>query len=131
MKPDYLHDMTGGGKFKHVVAENLVRLYQFGEEETHQLVTDICKTVIIAKSSLALHDLPYIDPVNCRLTLIPGDSDIGILRTGNDNLFECHLTLASYGSMIGMMLAIGNGFNWLAEVSADNIDFLYSPGGTW
>ena len=103
MKLEYIHDTTDGGRYKQVVSENLVRLYDFGEEENIQLVQIIRDKIVNGNSSLALHELPFIEPINCRLTLDLGEKDTGIMRTSEENVFKCTLSLAGYESMMGMM----------------------------
>ncbi len=130
MKLDFLEDMTEGGKYKQVVSENLVRLYDFTPEETTRLIALIQKVVIEEQQELDLGNIEFITPVNCQLVLKVSDDETGITRQ-DSNVFVCHLPVASYQEMLPMMEAASEGHNWLYEQWISDIDFLYSPGGTW
>jgi hypothetical protein len=131
MKVEYLDDMTDGGKFKDVTSENLIRLFDFNENQTADLSLKIYQTLIIDKQKLDLSNVTFIELVNCKLILQLSSSDKGILRTDKPNTFTCDLTEETYKTAIEIMKAVDSGYNWLCDTSDDNIDFLYSPGGTW
>ncbi|RYE59103.1 MAG: hypothetical protein EOP48_01975 [Sphingobacteriales bacterium] len=131
MKVEYLDDMTDGGKFKNVTSENLIRLFDFDQIQTADLTTEIYQKLIINKAKLDLSNLAFIELVNCKLVLQVSSSDKGILRTEEPNTFTCDLTEETYKTAIEKMKAIDSGYNWLCDTSDDNIDFLYSSGGTW
>ena len=131
MKLEYIHDLTAGGKYKDVVSENLVRLYHFDKIQTEKLTTLISKYIIGKKEKLNLSDIEFIESVNCQLTLQLSDTDIGILRTQKNDIFNCYLTKDTYLTAIEIMKTIDSGYNWLCDISKDDIDFLYSSGGTW
>jgi len=131
MKVEYLHDMTDGGKFKQVTSENLIRLFDFDQKQTIDLTFKILQTLVIEKQKLDLSSVAFIELVNCKLVLQLSSSDKGILRTDNPNMFTCDLTEETYKTAIEFMKATDSGYNWLCETSDDDIDFLYSPGGTW
>lgn len=131
MKLEYLNDISDGGKYKNVVSENLITLYDFNQKETTELTDLIYRKVIVDKQGLDLSTLDFIQPVNCQLILQLSSTDKGILKTDKPNMFTCELTEQSYTSAIGFMKAVDSGYNWLCDTSIDDIDFLYSAGGTW
>jgi hypothetical protein len=132
MKLEYLDDISHSGKYKDVVSENLIRLYDFGKKETSQLVNLIYQRLILDKQSLDLTTADFIQPINCHLTLQLSSSDEGIIRTNKENFFICKLTEQTYSTAIEYMKAVADsGYNWLCGTSSDDIDFLYSAGGTW
>lgn len=132
MKLEYLDDISNGGKYKDVVSENLIRLYDFGLKETTQLVNLIYRRLILDKQTLDLTTADFIQPINCNVTLQLSSSDEGVIKTDKENLFICKLTEQTYITAIDYMKAAADsGCNWLCDTSSDDIDFLYSAGGTW
>jgi hypothetical protein len=132
MKLEYLDDISEGGKFKDIVSENLIRLYDFGEKETTQLVNLIYQRLILDKQSIDLSTVDFIQPINCRVSLQLSSSDKGVIKTDKADIFVCKLTEQTYISAIEYMkAATDHGYNWLCNTSADDIDFFYSAGGTW
>lgn len=131
MRLEYLDDISDGGKYKDVLSENLVKLYDFEHTETIQLTELLYQQLIIARQSLKLATVNFIQSINCKLTLELSSEDKGILRTQNANEFVCKLTEPTWTKAIEYMKAVGNGYNWLCDTSKDDIDFLYSSGGTW
>ncbi len=131
MKVEYLDDISDGGRFKQVSSENLVRLFDFDQSQTTALIKEIWQSLIINKKDLDLSRIAFIEPINCKLILQLSSNDYGILRASESKTFICQLTEESYKRAIDIMKAVDNGFNWLCSTSVDNIDFLYSPGGTW
>jgi hypothetical protein len=130
MKLEFLGDISEGGKFKSVISDNLVRLYDFTEEETDKL-TGLINTVLIEKGEeLNLAKVDFITAINCELTLTIADDYIGIARLSS-SLFKGTFTKENYQEMIEMMEAVTHGHNWLDEYGPIGIDFLYSMGGTW
>lgn len=131
MKVEYLNDMTDGGKYKQVVSENLIRLYDFDTNQTTEFAKLVFQTLIVGKQKLDLSSVEFIEPVNCQLIFQLSLVDKGILKTDKPNIFTCDLTEQSFTTAIEFMKATDSGYNWLCDTSDDNIDFLYSPGGTW
>jgi hypothetical protein len=131
MKLEYLDDISDGGKYKGIVSENLVRLYDFDQKETGRLIDIIHQTLIVDKQKLDLSNLDFVIPVNCHLVLQLSPVDKGITKTDKPNVFNCDMTEQSFITAIELMKVVGDGFNWLCDTSNDNIDFLYSAGGTW
>jgi hypothetical protein len=131
MKLEYLDDISDGGKYKDVVSENLIRLYDFNRSETIELANAIYKRLICDKEKLDLLSLDFIKPLNCQLNFQLSTIDKGILKTDEPNVFVCYLTEKAYLTAIELMNAVDSGYNWLCDTSNDDIDFLYSAGGTW
>lgn len=131
MKLEHLDDISNGGKFKQIVSENLIRLYDFDESQTEALVQLISQTLLTDKQPLDLSTVSFIESVNCILILRLSSVDKGILRADQPHTFTCDLTEQSHMDTIEMMKAVSSGYNWLCRTSEENIDFLYSPGGTW
>ena len=132
MKLEYLNNISDGGKYKDVVAENLIRLYDFTKNETEALANHLQQSLLINKQHLNLYSIDFIEPLNCQLFFQLGSLDMGIKKTDKPNVFICELTESTFTNMIGLMKAVSDsGYNWLCDTSADNIDFLYSAGGTW
>jgi hypothetical protein len=131
MKLEFLDDISNGGQFRDVVADNLVRLYDFTQKETEDLTEMIYQNLIIERSVLDLSKVEFIQKINCRLVLQITSADKGILKTNDPDLFTCSLTEQSYRKLIEIMKAVADGYNWLCDRSDDDIDFLYSAGGVW
>ncbi len=136
MKLEYMHDLTANGKFINVVSENLIRLWDFNQAESklfHELIQNFAKNDLV--DQLELHNEEFIIPINCHLTLIKDKDNVGISRISN-NEFHCKVTTEEYRNMAEyikpFILADTSGYQWLLEqVTDDNIDLLFSPGGTW
>jgi hypothetical protein len=132
MKLEYLDDISEGGKYKDGVSENLIRLYDFGQKETTQLVNLIYQRLIVDKQSLDLTTIDFIEPINCHVTLQLSSSDEGVIKTDKADIFIVKLMEQTYITATEYMnAAADNGYNWLCDTSTDDIDFLYSTGGTW
>ena len=131
MQLEFLSDISDGGKYPDVVSDNLIRLFEFDASETELITRLILKTLIKERESIELADFEFINPVNCRLTMMISDRDYGIIKTEIPDKFTCKLTRESYFIMIERMREVSDGHNWLCDTSNGGIDFLYSPGGTW
>lgn len=132
MKIEFLDDISGGGKFKDVVSDKLIRLFDFDSEEARKFQLAV-KTLIEKGNSITLDSLTFIKPINCSLTLFIDSKDLGIIKT-SEKEFECKLTRDSYHYMVSLIQPFVDkeltGYQWLYNNRAD-IDFLFSPGGTW
>jgi len=136
MKLEYLHDLTANGKFKDVVSENLIRLWDFSPQEAKQfqdLINDFVKNNYVTKLSLDQEE--FIKSINCKLTLVKDEANNGINKLCEDE-FICKLNNDGYKHMIELIKPFVNedcnGYQWLDEqATTGNIDFLFSPGGTW
>jgi hypothetical protein len=132
MKIEFLNDISNGGQFKDVVSDKLIRLFDFSSDEAEKFQKTIRK-LIENENSIAVDSLTFITPVNCSLTLSIDTKDLGIIKTGEKE-FESKLTKESYKEMVSLIQPFvdneSNGYQWLYDNMAD-IDFLFSPGGTW
>jgi hypothetical protein len=132
MKLEFLDDISNGGLFKDVVTNKLVRLFDFDSEDAERFQKAIHELVETGKS-ISVHDLSFIKPINCSLTLLIGNEDLGIMKKGEGE-FECKLTKEVYAEMIMLIQPFvdnkSGGYQWLYNNMAE-IDFLFSPGGTW
>lgn len=113
--------------------DNYVRLYNFDKTEAAKLKLLIEEVVIKDKQQLDLSLVSFIEPRNCNLILAPYKADEGII-TGDNKLFYCALTLASYQAMLELITPFCNkdtkAHQFLYELDNPN-DFLFSPAGTW
>jgi hypothetical protein len=132
MKVEFLDDISNGGQFKDVVSDKLIRLFDFDSSEADKFQRAI-KDLIKNEIKIALGSLNFIQSVNCSLTLSIDNEDLGIIRTGPAE-FECKMTKHSYKEMVSLIQPFVNkesdGYQWLYDNMAE-IDFLFSPGGTW
>lgn len=133
MKVEYLNNISEGGKYRQVVSDNLIRLYDFEPEQARQLQDILRKTIIEERRSLDLSSLEFIRPVNCNLVFQIAHVDEVITTTDNFN-FVCSLAVEDYEQMIANIEPFckpgTDGYQWLHE-SYGTIDLLLSPGGTW
>src|SRR5689334_968915 len=117
MKLEYLDDISENGKYKGVVSENLVRLFDFTTNETTGLTELIYQKLIVERQSLHLSSLSFIESVNCQLSLQVSPNDDGILKTDQQKVFTCNLTEQSFLTVIEYMKAVSSGYNWLCDTS--------------
>ncbi|QHI39092.1 hypothetical protein IMCC3317_44930 [Kordia antarctica] len=136
MKLEYNHDLTDNGKFKNIEIKNLIRLWDFGCNES-KLFQELINSFVLdaSKFEVVLEAQEFITSINCKLTLIKSDKNNGIERISEDQ-FICNLNLDSYKHMINLIEPFINhdssGYQWLDELAnPSEIDFLFSPGGTW
>jgi len=74
----------------------------------------------------------YSSAINCHITLQLSSTDEGVIKTDQSGSFICKLTEQTYITVMEYMKAAADSdYHWLCETSSDNIDFLYSSGGTW
>jgi hypothetical protein len=132
MKVEFINDISNGGQFKDVVSDRLVRLFDFNSVEAEKFQRTI-KDLIENENRIVVNGLPFIEPINCSLTLSVYNENFGIVKTAKGE-FECRLTKDAYREMISLIQPFvdneSNGYQWLYDNMAD-IDFLFSPGGTW
>lgn len=136
MKLEYLDDISDRGRFKDVLTERLIRLYDFDCSQAQSLHKMIQQNIIDEKKSLNLNTIHFIEGLNCELTLVLSDLNEGIVLIDSSR-FECKMNLESYNRVVSIIQPFTeelNGFNWLDEFlleGDDQIDFLFSPGGGW
>ena len=132
MKIEFLDDISNGGQFKDVVSDKLIRLFDFDSSEAYKFQRTV-KDLIKNENQITLSSLNFIKPVNCSLILSIDNEDLGIIRIGKTE-FECKLTKDSYKEMVSLIQPFVDkelgGYQWLYNNMAE-IDFLFSPGGTW
>lgn len=132
MKLEFLEDISAGGKYKNVVSNQLIRLYDFDLKEAERFQLTI-QEMIDNEAKIDLTSLDFIQSINCSLTLKLADEDLGVEKR-DDNHFECVLTIESYKKMILLIQPFVdkelNAYQWLYD-GMNEIDFLFSPGGTW
>lgn len=126
MQLDYISTTTTYG-------EPVVRLYDFDRQQAEQFRDDLKQALDNKQFPLALNDLDYILPRNCYLTLRLSDEDDGITEDSDGN-FYCDLRPDTYLNMLERLqpfcLKETKGYAWLYEVDTE-IDFLFSPAGSW
>ena len=126
MQLDYIHNINNSG-------EHMVRLYNFDMLQAIQFRKHIQDVILIKNKPLNINELDFIEARNCELTLRIADDDIGIV-TEDTVLFFCDLTLEGFQEMVELLapfcLKETKGYQWLYDIDSE-IDFLFSPGGTW
>lgn len=126
MQLDYIHNINNSG-------EHMIRLYNFNMSQAIKFRNSIQDSILIKKNPLNLSDLEFIEARNCELTLRIADDDIGIISE-DTVLFFCDLTLEGFQEMVDLLQPFcvkeTKGYQWLYDID-NEIDFLFSPGGTW
>ncbi len=126
MQLDYINNINAYG-------DNIVRLYDFDSAQAGKFRQLIQQTLVVNKASLDLSTIDFIEARNCKLTLRISDEDEGITTSGKKHFF-CDLTIAGYEQMISIIDQFCNketkGYQFLYDVDSQ-IDFLFSPAGTW
>ena len=127
MQLDYIENVNAYG-------DNIVRLYDFDKSQAEKFRQAIQQTIVKNKKQLDLSTLDYILPRNCHLTLRISDTDEGMITTDDINFF-CDLTFEGYEKMLVLLEPFckkeTKGYQWLYDDIDTQIDFLFSPGGTW
>lgn len=133
MKLEYLDNISEDGKYTDVVADQLVRLFDFDQSEAGKFRDRIKLVLIEQKRALDLQDLDFIKLINCKLVMRISDTNLGIVKH-NKTDFTCDLTSASYEQMLELLQPFcendTNGFQWLYDLDTP-VEFLFSPGGSW
>ena len=135
MKLEFLKDLSDGGKYKDVSSDNLIRLYDFNPKEAIQLQNLIKQLLDESIPEINLEKQSIIKSVNCQLKLVIHEDNNGINRL-TSNKFICKMSKESYKQMIYLIEPFTreqkSGYQWLDEsCSESDIDFLFSPGGSW
>lgn len=133
MKLEFLHDISDGGRFREIETDELIRLFDFGKVEAEQLRIQIQQVIIEKGEPLKFSELPFIDAINCNLTMRIAEEIIGIITEDYVN-FYCDLPKVEYQKMLALIQPFteknSRGYQWLYDI--DNpIDFLFAPGGSW
>lgn len=126
MQLDYIDEINEYG-------DNIVRLYDFDSTQADKFRQLIQQNLFVNKGPLDLSTIDFIEARNCKLTLRISDEDEGITSSDNKEFF-CDLTIAGYEQMISIIEQFCNketkGYQFLYDVDSQ-IDFLFSPAGTW
>jgi len=126
MKLDYISNINAYG-------ENVVRLYDFNKSQAVKFRKTIQQFIVSNNKQLELITVKYIKARNCILTLCISEEDEGMMTT-DDFTFFCNLTKKGYEQMVTLLEPFCNketkGHQWLYDVD-NQIDFLFSPAGTW
>ncbi len=113
--------------------DELIRLFNFGPEETSMLIAAIMDWLRDTSPPLDLDKLPFISAANCKLRLIVATHDEGI-QAVSPGAYDCRMTLNSFGQMLELMGPFRRdgttGFQWLYDLDTP-IAFLFSPNGSW
>ncbi len=127
MKIDYIPNINA-------YKDDLVRLYEFNQEQAKKLRAKIEEVVVLNKKSLNFKDLDFIESRNCNLTLRIAEEDEGITSLDTIN-FYCDLTVKGYKKMIDLIAPFCSketkGHQYLYTDIDSPTDFLFSPAGTW
>ncbi|RSK44755.1 hypothetical protein [Hymenobacter perfusus] len=133
MKLEFLNDISAGGEFNGVVTDQLIRLYDFDQNEACQFRDNIIRKIMLDAAPISLASMDFIHSINCRLTLEVTPESIGIISADNYQFF-CRLTKGEYENMIRLLepFCAGNldAYQWLYDIDTP-IEFLFSPGGGW
>lgn len=132
MKLEYLADLSGGGRYPNAYPARLLRLYAFDAAQTAALTALIETQLLGAGQPLQLAQVPFIEALNCDLTLELATEDAGVIET-EPGRFACRLTPEAYRQVVAYMHSAGDGgHQWLDDMAAvESIAWLYSSGGTW
>ena len=126
MQLDYIDNINAYG-------DNIVRLYDFDSKEAGKFRQLVQQTLVVNKVPLDLSTIDFIEARNCSLTLRISEEDEGISST-DDQSFFCDLTIEGYQQMISLLEQFCNketkGYQFLYDIDSQ-IDFLFSPAGTW
>lgn len=111
----------------------LIRLYDFTPAEVRQLRLAIAGLATGATQSVAVHELPIVEPIRgCRLTLVRQKWDGAVVERG-PNQFECGFTADTWDNVAGLIepfVDCSTGYHWLAGVPGE-ASLLISADGLW
>jgi hypothetical protein len=139
MKLEYLDDISDGGKYPGADPDKLIRLYDFDLIELEKLKRAIQKNLIDKGNELVISNLSYVQPLNCTLTFLVSDLDLGVkFPPEKGNNFFGRFSKHNYRDMLLIIDSLTysgyvNGYNWLYDPGVDEkIDLLLSSGvGGW
>ncbi len=126
MKLDYVDGLNGYG-------ENIVRLYDFGIEDTIAFRDTLVEFINNEIPYIKLTDLSFIEARNCTLALFKSEADEGIISEDDENFF-CAMTIDGYKRMVELIEPFcykeTKSYQFLYELDILT-DFLFSPAGSW
>jgi hypothetical protein len=126
MKIDYIENV--GSDF---LADHMIRLFDFDNNEILQLHQIINNELIINKGSVDFSKVEFVQCINCSLTFDVSD-DAGIFHY-SENTFVCRLTVSAYVEMTKLIEPFLNdlsGYQFLIDPPT-NVELLLSAGGGW
>lgn len=110
--------------------EHAVRLSSFDSRQAKAFQKAILTVILDRKNPLHVHELDFIEAINCSFTMRIDYEDIGIEDIEGKHLY-CDLTLSSYKKMVELIEPFCNkeskGYQWLYDVDTP-IDLLFSAG---
>lgn len=110
--------------------EHAVRLSDFDSKQAQAFKDALTDHIIIHQKPLEVHELEFVEPVNCLLTMRISTEDLGIEEVIGKHLY-CDLTLASYQKMLVLLEPFckkeSKGYQWLYDVDTP-IDLLFAAG---
>lgn len=117
----------------NIYGDSIIRLYDFKRSEA-LLFAELIKTEVLLKhKSIDLSSIVFIKSRNCTLQIRIGTEDLGVI-TNDEVDFYCYLTHQSYKQMLDILTPFcerdTKGYAYLYDLD-NQIDFLFSPGGTW
>ena len=131
MKMEFL-DATDAGMYPDASPKFLVRLSDFADSEKLELIKLMQENLLEENKPLILHQLPFIQAINCSVAFHTALEDQGLIKTGSKNEFSCLLTSSSFQDMIDIIGNVDSGYNWLTPGEyLDEPAFLISKYGTW
>lgn len=113
----------------------LIRLYDFDAAAATRLLRVVTSLSDGSVGRIILDEQQEIISIDgCKLALVAGGSDHGVVKMTAANQFECVLTPESWANVAGLIEPFCepgafNGFQWLDETS--DISLLLSPKGLW
>ncbi len=113
----------------------LVRLYDFDTGEAVQLRDVACRFSKWSVDIVAVHDLPFVEPVDsCRLTLCVSKRNHGLSLLVAPSNLVCALSQCAWDNITGLIdpfceAQAEHGFQWLDK--SGDISLLLSPSGDW
>lgn len=117
----------------NIYGDSIIRLYDFKRTEA-LLFAELIKTEVLLKhKSIDLSNIVFIKSRNCTLQIRIGTEDLGVI-TNDEVDFYCYLTLDSYRKMVETIKPFcekdTKAYAYLYDLD-NQIDFLFSPSGTW
>lgn len=131
MKLEFL-DATGNGKFPNASPKTLIRLSEFTEDEKESLILSIKENLIKENKILDLHQLRFVESIDCKVSLKIGNEDAGLVKSESNNQYVCILSRQAYENMAEKISLVGDGHNWLTPGEyLDEPSLLISKWGPW
>jgi hypothetical protein len=92
----------------------------------------IQETLLDRNEIVKLHELPFIQSINCSVTLQLAAEDECLVTSGGQSEYACLLTQSAFKDMIELIKFSSDGHNWLTPGEyIDDPAFLISKWGPW